>query len=239
MRPLTPYMKTILLDLYAVVLEYDGGKPMLPHDVDGVHHKILKGLADDSRKLIILEASNSPLGIVWTVALTPKGLREAKKLAKLPNGINAQDIKPTRKRKTIQVQLHEVKQAEVIEAIATMKRTKGQSYTRFVVQSVEMDRELKAGEFGLFKQLYPEAYANILMSEMLQEWKRFADTPRNVVNAPVSGLQPIQGLRPIAGNVAAPMPVFDDNEDLDLSITKDTSNTANTNFLKSVFSLQD
>ena len=107
MKTLTPYMKTTLLDLYDVVLRYDGGKPLQAHDVKDVHHKILKGLADDSRKLIILQASNSPLGIIWTVALTPKGLREAKKLAKDAAVINATVTKPMRKRITIQVQLDE------------------------------------------------------------------------------------------------------------------------------------
>jgi hypothetical protein len=228
----TANMKTVLLDLLNVVRTYDDGKAGKPHDVTGIHHMTLKAMAKaDYGKLILLDASysNSPIKLIWTVAITRYGLQVAKKLERNGDGINSTGNKSSRKRITIQVQLDESKHAETIKGIEAMKGAKGVSYTKFVVQSVALEKELKAGQFDLFKQLYPEAYANILMSEMLQEWKRFADTPRNTNTGANSSEPPVQREK-----------VHDDGtDDVDIEITVDANagKIANQNFLRTTFGL--
>lgn len=261
MKPLTAHMKTTLLDLYTVILDYDNGEPLHPHDVKDVHHKILRGL--DSRKLILLEASNSPTGIIWTVALTVKGLREAKKLSKDKQGINARDSKPNRKRITIQWQVDMLKSEskQVYEDAMAMKADKKQSFTKTMNQLIQLHKELKAGQVGLLQTLYPEAYSAMLLVaqneiEMEREGELrgiIAEFKRLMVSQPAklpsnfdfeaSGVSSQgNGLKPIAGAKEVPMPVFDDEEDEDLLTVQTDVNAgkrAGENFLRSLGALNE
>jgi hypothetical protein len=185
----TENMKAALLDLLHVVNTYDEGQAGLFHDVRGVHHATLKAMAKKTYGcLIILEASNSPTGIVWAVAITRYGLKIAKQLSKTKSGINATANKSTRNRITInwQVDMTKADGRQVYEDAKAMKRDKKQSFTRTMNQLIQLHKELKAGQVGLLQTLYPEAYSTMLLiaqneiemeredrlGELIGEWKR-------------------------------------------------------------------
>lgn len=261
MKPLTAHMKTTLLDLYTVVLDYDNGVPLHPHDVKDVHHKILRGL--DSRKLILLEASNSPTGIIWTVALTVKGLREAKKLSKDKQGINATDSKPNRKRITIQWQVDMLKSEgrQTYEDAMAMKADKKQSFTKTMNQLIQLHKELKAGQVGLLQTLYPEAYSTMLLIAqteiemeregelrgIIAEFKRLM-VSQSSATPHTGGLKPVQpstqGNAPkVLHTRQIEAPTFDD-EDLDeglleVKVDSGAAMRSTQNFLRSMTALQD
>lgn len=241
----TENMKAALLDLLHVVNTYDDGKAGLPHDVRGVHHATLKAMAKKEYGcLIILEASNSPTGIVWTVGITRYGLKVAKQLSKNKTIINDTSINARRKLQTInwQVDMTKAEGRQIYEDAKAMKRDKKQSFTRTMNQLIQLHKELKAGQVDLLQTLYPEAYSTMLLiarneiemgregkvEGLLEEFKRYmlsqgANLPHS------SGFTPRDRDKSL------------DDEDLGLEVKIDATagKRANELFLKAVFSLQE
>jgi hypothetical protein len=237
-------MKTALLDLLSVVMEFDNGKAGFLHDVNGIHHMTLKAMAKpEYGKLILLDASyaDSPTGIVWTVAITGYGLKVAKRLAKTKQviydaDINSTDKKP-RKLKTIQwqVNVNQDEGAAIYKDVKAMKDNPKQSFTRVMNNLFAMHKELKAGQVGLLQALYPEAYATMLMIarneiEMEREGKLeglLQSFERHMLNAPQTTFK------------AANFDLMADDDTVLLDVVKDelAGKRASENFLKSVFAL--
>lgn len=232
----TENMKAALLDLLHVVNTYDDGQAGLPHDVRGVHHATLKAMAKKAYGcLIILEASNSPTGIVWTVGITRYGLKVAKQLSKNKTIINDNAINSRRKLQTInwQVDMTKAEGRQVYEDAKTMKRDKKQSFTRTMNQLIQLHKELKAGQVGLLQTLYPEAYATMLLiarneiemgregkvEGLLEEFKRYMLS---------------QG-----ANIARISDFGNDDETILMSVVKDENSAKQSasNFIKSVMAL--
>jgi hypothetical protein len=248
-------MKTALLDLLSVVMEYDNGKAGILHDVNGVHHMTLKAMAKpEYGKLILLDASYSasPTGIVWTVAITGYGLKVAKALSKKKSSVNDTEINAGKKKprnlRTInwQVNVNQETGKQVYEDAKAMKADKAQSFTKTMNNLIAMHKELRVGHVGLLQTLYPEAYATMLLiarneiemgheskvERILEEFQRhMLNTPKNAVNGATSSEPPAKREK-----------VHDDGtENVEMEITVDVNagRRANELFLKAVFSLQD
>ena len=237
----TVNMKTALLDLLSVVMAYDNGKAGLPHDVNGVHHMTLKAMTKpEYGKLILLDASysDSPTGIVWTVAITGYGLKVAKRLAKNKsitndNAVN-ESVKKTRKLRTVnwQVNVNQEVGKRVYEDAKAMKADKAQSFTKTMNNLIAMHKELRVGQVGLLQTLYPEAYATMLLIArneiemegngelrgLLDEFKR------HIHNVPISAIK------------AANFDLLADDDTVVLNVVHDelAGKKANENFLRSI-----
>lgn len=236
-------MKTALLDLLHIVMVYDDGKPGLPHEVRGVHHATLKAMTKKAYgSLILLDVTNSPTGLIWSVIMTRQGLKVAKRLAKEPPCNNDSELmsnkgkpKKTRSLRTIQWQVDVNREtgAKIYKDVKAMKEDRSQSFTRTMNLLMELHGELKAGQVALLQKLYPEAYAAMLLIAQNEIEMEREDR--------IEGL--LEELKHHMLSQPAKLPSnfdFDDNEDtLLLSVQKDENagKNANANFLRSVMAL--
>lgn len=98
------------------------------------------------------------------------------------------------------------------------------------------------GDYSLFYQLYgiPATKETAQFETMLQSFASMSKTIQDLADENRKlreQLQPSKGIRTIAEQVDIPAPVFEDNSEVLIEVHKDTSNTANKNFLKSMFAL--
>lgn len=247
---LTSSMARCLCDLYSE----SGGKISIAYPIKA-HWNTIEGLF--KRGLIMRDAQIENGKVIRYIALTPTGAHYS--CEHLEAVINDTDIMPDRPRKCVSLffEYDENKYPDHMKAFRRVGELKQQGDFRpTMIDLLNMDKELESGKVSMLMELYPEAVQSLrdmLRLEVEAETKRqethvLKEMIRQTVSdamlqPPVlpqnSGLQPAQGIRAIGNGAAAPMPDFEEDEDEDLlEVTKDTSNTANKNFIKSMMALQ-
>lgn len=249
-KPPTFHMRQALLELLTIVEAHDNGQPGQPHDVKGVHHMTLKAMAKPSYGcLIALEASNSPSGVVWTVAMTHYGLKVAKSLRKGGAVTNDTAINTKRQLRTIQwqVDVNKPDGQAIYETAKQMKADRNESFTAVMNNMINLYKELKEGRVGMLQRLFPQAYTTLLLIARNEIELEHEDSisglvdelKRHMLSQPVTTSEPTSAPKPLdVPQFSAP--TFDDDE-IELDVTKDegAGDKAVQNFLSSVMNLQE
>ena len=249
-KPLTANMQHTLCDLYAEA----SGNLGTYYPATGVHWNTLKGL--ERRGLAKIDVRNEGK-LQWYAALTERGIDFACQSLV----INDEDIKQERPRKCKPI-FFELDKGHHVEALEVVEELKvNRKYQPTMINLLRLHRDMGAGGMVLLSELYPDVVQAMRqqvrlelqhemhlrddskMSAVIDELANMRDLLKSAPQAAPRDLQTVQGaehgIGTINGAGVINAPNFDDDTDIVLTVSKDTSSSdASHNFINSMLALQ-